>query len=250
MAKEEVLGSLISIGTYEEMLDELFNLGHLKQSSYVCFANVHMVIEAHRDKSFRKVVNEADIATPDGRPISLFLRFFRKIKQNRVCGMDVLPDLLKRASAEQKSVYFYGSTDSVLQAIRDKATRELPTLQISGMYSPPFRSLTEKEQTDIIDRINQSAPDFVLVALGCPTQEQWMAQHKGKVNACMLGLGQAFNTYAGLEKRLPKWMRDLSLEWTYRLYTEPGRLWKRYLSTNTLFLWLTFCQLFSRKKTV
>ena len=250
MVKEEVLGSLISIGTYQQMLDELFSIGHRNPSSYVCFANVHMVIEAHRDKSFRRVVNEADLATADGRPVSLFLRFFRKIKQDRVCGMDVLPDLLKRASAEQKSVYFYGSTENVLQAIRDKANKELPALQIKGMYSPPFRTLTEKEQTDIIDQINQAAPDFVLVALGCPKQEKWMAQHKGKVNACMLGLGQAFNTYAGLEKRIPKWMRDLSLEWTYRLYTEPGRLWRRYLSTNSLFLWLTFCQLFKGKKTV
>src|SRR5690606_26766467 len=86
-------------------------------------------------------------------------------------------------------------------------------------------------------------PDFVFVALGCPKQEKWMAEHRGKINACMLGLGQAFHVYAGKERRLPRWMRSLSLEWAYRLYLEPRRLWKRYLVTNSLFLLLAFQRL-------
>ena len=91
---------------------------------------------------------------------------------------------------------------------------------------------------EIINKINSSSPDLLFVALGCPKQENWMAEHKGKINACMLGVGQAYNVYAGIEKRLPKWMRDLSLEWAYRLFLEPKRLWKRYLVTNTTFVML------------
>src|SRR5690606_37254088 len=95
-------------------------------------------------------------------------------------------------------------------------------------------------------QINAKSPDFVFVALGCPKQEKWMAEHLGKINSCMLGLGQAFHVFAGKEKRLPKWMRALSLEWAYRLVLEPKRLWKRYLVTNSLFLYLTFRQLIAR----
>lgn len=224
-------------------MDELFRLATGKNSSYVCFANVHMVVEAYRDPAFQSVVNGADIATADGKPVSVFLRLFHGIRQDRVCGMDVLPDILARAEQEGKSVYFYGTTDDILAAIRERIRTQFPRLVVKGTYSPPFRTLSPEEKDEIITRINAAAPDFLFVALGCPKQEKWMAEHKGKINACMLGLGQAFHVYAGKEKRLPKWMRSLALEWAYRLMLEPKRLWKRYLVTNTLFLWLAFQQL-------
>jgi len=224
-------------------MDEMFRLADRNISSYVCFANVHMVIEAYRDPEFRKVVNGADIVTADGKPLSVFLRLFYGIRQDRVCGMDVLPDILARAEKENKSVYFYGTTEDVLEAIRDRIRTQFPRLVVKGTYSPPFRVLSAQEKEEIIRRINDAAPDFVFVALGCPKQEKWMAEHRGKINACMLGLGQAFHVYAGKERRLPRWMRSLSLEWAYRLYLEPRRLWKRYLVTNSLFLLLAFQRL-------
>jgi REP element-mobilizing transposase RayT len=107
------------------------------------------------------------------------------------------------------------------------------------MYSPPFRRLTDEEESDIVNMINSARPDLICVALGCPKQENWMAAHMDKLQGCMLGLGHAFNVYAGQAKRSPKWMQNLSLEWAYRLYQEPGRLWKRYFVTNTTFLLLT-----------
>jgi len=113
-------------------------------------------------------------------------------------------------------------------------------LKVAGYYSPPFRTLSESEDAKITEKIRKAKPDLVFVSLGCPKQEKWMAEHKTKLNACLLGLGQAFRTYAGVEKRLPKWMRDLSLEWAYRLIQEPRRLWKRYLYTNSVFLFLAF----------
>jgi N-acetylglucosaminyldiphosphoundecaprenol N-acetyl-beta-D-mannosaminyltransferase len=157
--------------------------------------------------------------------------------------MDLLPDLLKEAEKENKSIYLYGSTKKILRRIVRRASKEYPRLNICGVHSPPFRTLWPEETARIINMINKADPDFLFVSLGCPKQEKWMAEHKGKINACMLGLGQAFNVYAGVEKRLPKWMHNLSLEWTYRLYLEPKRLWKRYLYTNSLFVWLVFKQL-------
>jgi N-acetylglucosaminyldiphosphoundecaprenol N-acetyl-beta-D-mannosaminyltransferase len=239
MKKKNIFNSVISIGTYKAFIEEIISYAHSKIPSYVCFANVHMVVEAYHDKSFQKLVNEADLVAPDGKPLSVFLKLSEGINQDRVCGMDILPDLLKQAEASGKSVYFYGSTEELLKTIIQKAKAEFPALKIAGHYSPPFTILSEKEDEMITEKIREAHPDLVFVSLGCPKQERWMAEHKNKLNACLLGLGQAFKVYAGVEKRLPKWMRNLSLEWVYRLCQEPGRLWKRYLYTNSFFLLLT-----------
>jgi len=240
MNRKYVLNSSISTGSYQEFINEIFSLVNFKIPSYVCFANVHMVVEGHKDSEFQNIINNANIVAPDGKPISLFLKYFSNLKQDRVCGMDILPDLLKQAAQTGKSVFFYGSTPSLLTRITKKANLEYPTLKVSGSYSPPFKNLSDEENNIALSKINDTSPDLVFVALGCPKQEKWMAANRNKIGACLLGVGQAFNVYAGVEKRLPVWMRNLSLEWMYRLYLEPQRLWKRYLVTNSYFLLLTF----------
>jgi N-acetylglucosaminyldiphosphoundecaprenol N-acetyl-beta-D-mannosaminyltransferase len=240
MEKKFVLNSLISTGSYQDFITEIFSLVENKIPSYVCIANVHMVMEGHQDPAFQRIMNNANIATPDGKPLSVFLQLFENIKQDRVCGMDLLPDLFAHAATTGKSIYLYGSTNELLTTIVEKATKELPSLKVAGYYSPPFRTLTKEENENIITAIRATNPDLVFVALGCPKQERWCAENRDKLGVCLIGVGQAFNVYAGVEKRLPKWMRNLSLEWAYRLYLEPQRLWKRYLVTNSYFLFLTF----------
>jgi N-acetylglucosaminyldiphosphoundecaprenol N-acetyl-beta-D-mannosaminyltransferase len=246
MERKPVLNSFISTGSYREFIREIFSLVEHKIPSYVCIANVHMVIEGYKDPAFQRVMNNAHITTPDGKPLSVFLRLFENLKQDRVCGMDLLPDLLQQAAITGKSVYLYGSTEEILTTMVQKAKRELPSLTICGYYSPPFRPLTEAEHAVILENIKATSPDLVLVALGCPKQERWCAENKDTLGACLIGMGQAFNVYAGKEKRLPKWMRDLCLEWVYRLYLEPKRLWKRYLVTNSYFIFLTLTLLVNR----
>jgi N-acetylglucosaminyldiphosphoundecaprenol N-acetyl-beta-D-mannosaminyltransferase len=239
MEKKPVLRSLVSTGTYEDFMREIAFLVKSKIPSYVCFANVHMVVEAFCDSDFQRVVNEADIVAPDGGPISVYLRLFEGLRQQRVCGMDVMPDILRRAEQLGASIFFYGSTDDVLQRVVRRTSVDFPSLVIAGAYSPPFKSrLSDEENQRITNLVKASNPDMVLVALGCPKQEKWMAEHKHALNTCLLGLGQAFHVYAGIEGRLPKWMRNLSLEWVYRLCISPGRLWKRYMFTNSYFIYL------------
>jgi len=240
MVKENIFTFPISIGSYQKFIDEIFKLSEQKSSSYVCFANVHMIVEAYNDPLFNSVVRSADIVTPDGQPVALFLQRLKKIDQVRVSGLDLFPDLLQEAENRQKSVFFYGATDQILHTIMDRVRSQFPALKISGSYSPPFRPLTPEEDVSIIKHINDSNPDLVFVALGCPKQERWMAKHMPAVKSCMLGVGHAFKVYAGVSKRSPVWMQRLSLEWAYRLFQEPRRLWKRYFYTNTFFLWLTF----------
>ena len=239
LAKLDILSAHISMGTREEFKDKIFELAR-SVSSFVCFANVHMVIEAWRDHSFRQVLNAADIAAPDGSPLYIFMRLFYGERQPRICGMDFMPLIMREAEKRCKSVFFYGSKPEILALITKKSKVDFPRLRIAGTFSPPFRPLGKEEDKEVVKMINSSNADFVFVSLGCPKQEKWMHEHRGKVNACMLGVGQAFMVYAGIEKRLPRWMRNLSLEWIYRLYQDPKRLWKRYLVTNSIFLVLVF----------
>jgi N-acetylglucosaminyldiphosphoundecaprenol N-acetyl-beta-D-mannosaminyltransferase len=248
MVKKVVLfKSYISTASYNTYIESILSYAAQRVSSYVCFANAHMLTEANSNPEFNRIVNDADIVTPDGKPISVLIRLRYGIKQERACGMDMFPEILKQAENKELSVFFYGSTDEVLNKIKEKAKKEFPFLKIAGAYSPPFRQLTSEEDEEVINMINNSEANLVFVSLGCPKQEIWMNQHKGKINSCMLGLGQAFLTYSGYEKRLPKWARNLSLEWAYRFYLEPKRLWKRYFFGNSMFLYLSWKDLFMQK---
>lgn len=238
MNRKKIITSYIDSGSYKEFIERIIQLAKHKYSSYVCITNVHMVIEAYLDKKFNTILNHADLVAPDGMPLAKILQLMCGFKQDRVAGMDLMPDLFREAEKNGLAVYLYGSTFSMLSSIENKAKKEYPDLKICGKYSPPFRKLSEEEDEIITERINRAEADLVLVALGCPKQEKWMAEHKGKINGCMIGLGAAFAIYAGNQSRAPQWMQNACLEWFYRLLQEPRRLWKRYLVTNTLFLLL------------
>lgn len=238
LPKREVVGTGITLGSFDAHVRMITALGAAQRSSYVCCVNAHMAVEAARDPGFRAVVNGADLATADGMPVLRCLQWFGGERQERVAGNDLMPALMEQVAAQGLSVFLYGGRDEVLHRIREKVARELPTLRIAGAVAPPFRPLSDAELQADADRINASGAHLVLVSLGCPKQERWMAAMRPRVRAVMLGLGGAFLLYAGVDTRAPKWMRELSLEWLYRLALEPGRLWKRYLVTNTLFLGL------------
>ena len=235
MKKLELLDIFISIGSFNKCLQNIFLLSEEMISSYICMCNVHMLIEAEQDYGFNELLNNADIVTPDGMPVAKVLSWKHSITQERICGMDLMPAIIEECSKSDKSIYFYGSTDMVLNNINKRITKDYPKLE-AKYYSPPFRELSTQEKNKIIDEINEFNPDFVFVALGCPKQEKWMAEHKNKINSCMIGLGGAFPVYSGFQKRAPKWMYNNSLEWLYRLILEPRRLFGRYFKTNFLFL--------------
>jgi N-acetylglucosaminyldiphosphoundecaprenol N-acetyl-beta-D-mannosaminyltransferase len=228
----------LSLGNYNLFIDEIINAASRKQSSYVCVANVHMYIEAYRNPSFNQIVENADIVTPDGMPLAKSLKWLYGIEQDRVAGMDLLPDVLKEAEKQGLGVFFYGGTDAMLAKTRDHISNAYPGITKIGYFSPPFRSLTLEEENAIIDQINSSGADIVFVVLGCPKQEKWMETMKGKINAVMIGIGAALPVMVGIQKRAPLWMQKSSLEWLYRLMQEPRRLFKRYFITNSLFIYI------------
>lgn len=226
----------VSTGSYKQFIDTIMTNADLRRSQYTCVANVHMLVEAQNDRNFSSIVTNADIIAPDGMPLSWALRLLYGVRQERVAGMDLLPDLLDQAESTFTPVFFYGGDPELLEKTKGHLKEHLPGLNIAGMYSPPFRELTDAEESDVVDRINNSGAKLVFVILGCPKQEKWMACMKGKINAMMIGLGGALPVMIGMQKRAPRWMQRLSLEWLFRLGQEPRRLFKRYAITNSVFM--------------
>lgn len=239
-----VLGVPIDAVSFLEAQDRIMAWGHGRHSRYVVLANVHVTVTASRDIDFAAVVRAADMVTPDGVPVTLMLRKLGSLGQERVSGPDLTWALLGRCEAEGLPVYFYGSTPETLARLFERIRAVFPQLTMAG-DSPPFRSLSVQEDEEAIARMHASDAGLVFVGLGCPKQEQWMATHRGRINAVMLGVGAAFDYHAGTIKRAPAWMQNSGLEWFHRLLSEPQRLWKRYLVTNTLFIFGAIKQIIS-----
>lgn len=231
-----VLGVAIDTVSFNSAMDTIMGWGQQRQSRYVVLANVHVTVTGSREPAFGAVLAAADMATPDGAPVAWMLRRLGYKRQHRVSGPDLTWALLGRCEAESLPVYFYGSSRETLVRLAERITATFPNLNVVGFEAPPFRPLTPQEDAEAIHRINSSGAGLVFVGLGCPKQEHWMLAHRGKVNAVMLGVGAAFDFHAGTVVRAPEWMQRNGLEWLHRLASEPRRLWKRYLFTNTLFI--------------
>ena len=212
---------------------------HLAELSgkYVCISNVHTTVTAYRDEKYRAVQNGSALSLPDGKPLSIVQRHRGYENAGRVPGPDLMPEIFALSEKKGYRHYFYGSKQSTLDALKERLLEKYPKLNIVGMYSPPFRALTEEEDQEAVERINAVKPDFIWVGLGAPKQEIWMAEHENRVHGVMLGVGAGFDFHAGTIKRAPKWMQELCMEWLYRISQDPKRLLWRYLDTNFSFLW-------------
>ncbi|MEO1216093.1 MAG: WecB/TagA/CpsF family glycosyltransferase [Bacteroidota bacterium] len=247
MQQVQLLASQVNSGSFSEFIEKICSLASQKDSSYVCFANVHMLVEAYDDPSFNQVLQKAALVTPDGMPLAKLMKWRHKLDQERVAGMDVVPVLFKEASERGLRIFMLGDTEELLEELENQLAIDFPRLVVAGSYSPPFRNLSDSEKEEVIHMVNEAKPDLLLVALGCPKQEKWMAEHTGKIQATMLGIGNALRTYLGKEKRAPIWMQKMALEWLYRLLQNPGRLWKRYFITNGKFILLNLGLMLSGK---
>ena len=230
-----------AVAYFNEHLDEL-------RGNYVCISNVHTTVMAYRDSEYQKVQNSGAMALPDGKPLSIVSRKRGFPDAQRVPGPDLMIRIFEESRVKEYRHYFYGSTEKTLEMLKKRLLEEYPWLNIVGMYSPPFRQLTDSEDLEIVKQINAAEPDFIWVALGAPKQEKWMYQHKNKLNGVMLGVGAAFDFSAGTVKRAPKWMQECCLEWMYRILQDPVRLIPRYFTTNFSFLWLTGKESFTTRK--
>lgn len=231
-----ILGTDIAVTNMSETIERLEeNLDELR-GEYICVSNVHTTVMAYEDKEYRKVQHDAAFCLPDGKPLSVYSRKHGFTEAERVTGPDLMGEMFARDNGMRH--YFYGGKPETIETLSKVLREKYPHLQIAGMVSPPFRTLTDEEDFEEIRKMNSTGADIIWVGLGAPKQEKWMYEHRGKVNAVMIGVGAGFDYHAGTIKRAPLWMQKASLEWLYRLLQDPKRLLGRYFKTNLKYLWL------------
>jgi N-acetylglucosaminyldiphosphoundecaprenol N-acetyl-beta-D-mannosaminyltransferase len=232
----EILKTNINVTNMKETLNYIRNNLDKLRGNYICVANVHTTVMSYENEAYRAIQNNAAMALPDGGPLSKYCRLKGIAHAERVTGPDLMGEVFKISVENGYSHFFYGSKEETLNSMKERLEREYNGIQIVGMYSPPYRALTAKENEEAINMINSSKPDFIWVGLGAPKQEIWMGEHAGLVNGVMIGVGAGFDYFAGNIKRAPVIMQKLCLEWLYRLLQDPRRLWKRYVTTNYKFV--------------
>jgi N-acetylglucosaminyldiphosphoundecaprenol N-acetyl-beta-D-mannosaminyltransferase len=213
----------------------------------VCIASVNNIMQAHDSAEFRRIMNAADLVTPDGMPLVWALRLLGISNASRVYGPDLTPLILAAAEQNGIPVGFYGATNATLDLLAANITKRNPALRIAYRFAPPFRPQTPAEDAKVVQEIGESGARIMFVGLSTPKQEYWMDAHRESVRAVMIGVGAAFDFLAGTKRQAPRWMMGLGLEWLFRLATEPRRLYRRYLSQNPKFLILFTAQVLTSK---
>ena len=205
----------------------------------VSFINADCLNISCSDQEYREILNQQSLVLPDGVGISIVCRMIGERLVANLNGTDLLPHICKMSAKTGYSIFLLGAAPSVAARMKENLEQEYPGISICGEQHGYF---DEGVETDaVIEKINSCRPNFVLVAFGAPRQEKWIHRYKDRIDAnVLLGVGGLFDFYSGDKKRAPLWMRNNGLEWLYRLYLEPGRLWRRYILGNPLFVYRMF----------
>jgi exopolysaccharide biosynthesis WecB/TagA/CpsF family protein len=238
-AKVGVFGIGISVTNYEQARDAIIAAARERRSFAVSSLAVHGLMESVRDPELARLVNQIDLVTPDGQPVRWAINILHGAGlKDRVCGPELTAMVCEAAAQQGIGVFCFGSTAQTCERFAAALRDRYPNIRIVGIQSDRFREATPEEDREDVRRINDSGAGIVLVGRGCPRQERWVATHRGRIDGAMMAVGAAFDFLAGNVKRAPVWMQRTGLEWLYRLAMEPRRLWRRYLITNGIFLFL------------
>jgi exopolysaccharide biosynthesis WecB/TagA/CpsF family protein len=241
--KAPVAGVDVSLVDYDEAVRCIVQTAKSRRRGIVSCHAVHAIVVTGGDQSLREEVNHFSMITPDGQPVRWALNILHRARlADRVYGPELMSRVCEAAAADGIGIYLYGGTEDVLAELQKNLLARFPNLQIVGTEAPPFRPLSEQEQRDVCQRINASDAGIVMIGLGCPKQDQFAAVNRDRIQAVQMCVGAAFDFHAGVKPMAPRWMQKRGLEWVFRLWCEPGRLWRRYLVTNTIFSWKVFCQ--------
>ena len=244
-----VLGVGLSVINLSSALDGISRALARKDKGYICVTGVHGVMEAQRDAQLRDILNHSFLNTPDGMPMVWVGKIKGHREMDRVYGPDLMLLVCEFTRDKNYTHFFYGGAEGVALELKQKLEARFPGIKIAGTYTPPFRPLNAQEEADLVRRVNDKKPDIIWVGLSTPKQEKFMAQYGGKFDATLLfGVGAAFDFHAGRVRQAPRWMQRSGLEWLFRLWCEPRRLWRRYFRNNPLFAFRILCQLTGLKK--
>jgi exopolysaccharide biosynthesis WecB/TagA/CpsF family protein len=241
MQRSNLFGISFSVTNYEELTAQIFATIDSNPSPHgaVAALAVHGLMEGYNDPVLGKQINSLEWVVPDGQPVRWALNYFNALQlKKRVYGPALMLHLLSRAAEKQIPVFFYGSKQTTLDLLQQQLLKKFPGLRIAGAQADRFRESTETEKQQDRETIIRSGAKLVFVGRGCPRQEKWVAENKAHIPAILVAVGAAFDFHAGTVRQAPAWMQDKGMEWLFRLLQEPRRLWKRYLVTNTQFLFV------------
>ena len=231
-----VLGQRLDATDYADATARVVDWARRGESRYVCLSNVHMVMQGWDDPNFRQIINAADLITTDGVPLVWCLRALGVPLAVRVYGPDLTLHVCAAAAQQQLAIGLYGGTAQSLKEFAAMLQSRFPAIEIACSIAPPFRPLTAAEDLAYTKQLTKSGARILFVGIGCPKQEIWMSEHRGRLNMPMLGVGAAFDFHAGRVKQAPAWLQGIGLEWLFRLLVEPRRLWRRYAWHNPRFV--------------
>jgi N-acetylglucosaminyldiphosphoundecaprenol N-acetyl-beta-D-mannosaminyltransferase len=238
-----ILGVGVSAITMPMVLDIIEGWIVQQETHYVCVTGVHGVMESQRDAELKRIHNRAGLVTPDGMPLVWLCRLGGFSHVERGYGPDLMLALCEQSPEQGYRHFLYGGKPDIPKKLARNLQQRFPGLEIAGIYSPPFRPLSDEEDEQIVKMINETNADVVWVGLGTPKQERWMATHIGRLTApVLIGVGAAFDFHAGRRPQAPRWIQRSGLEWLFRLMIEPRRLGKRYLINNPMFMLLILLQ--------
>jgi N-acetylglucosaminyldiphosphoundecaprenol N-acetyl-beta-D-mannosaminyltransferase len=234
----EILGTPIAMTDYEGAMDVMDEMIARRERGYVIAAAVHAVMVGRDDPEMRTALLGSTLTVPDGMPVVWAANWLGENLPDRVYGPELMRRYNNRCAEKGHRVWLYGGRDQgSLVQLALSMRRKHPGIRVVGGYSPPFRPLTEEEEDEIVERINEAEPDVLWVGIGVPKQEKWMARMRDRLEVpVMCGVGAAFDFHAGRVSQAPDWMQERGLEWTYRIAQEPRRLLPRYLYYNPRFL--------------
>ena len=245
-----VLGVPIAVATTDEVVGLVNHwVSHPTRSRLVTFTNVHMVVEASLHDPFKRLLNQMDLNCPDGFPVYWLTRNECGGRVEKISGPDFMEAFCAQSVERGHRHFLYGGAPGVAEETAQSLEQRYGGIQIAGVYTPPFRPLSDEENDDVVRRIEESEAHIIWVCLGCPKQEKWIADMRDRLpGKVILAVGQAFDLLAGRTQRSPGFLSRNGGEWAYRLIKEPRRLWKRYLVTNVLFVGLLAWEKISRKQ--
>ena len=240
-----ILGNKINcFSKISDLYDRIITDLKSNQKGYVTVNNVHTMIEGFWKTEYQKIINEAYLSIPDGKPLEIVGKLKGNKNISRLFGPTVMEKFIDWGRKDNVSHFFFGGSESTLLKLKKVIEVKYPGARVAGFFSPPYKPIHEWDNRKYIDLINQTNPDFIWIGLGAPKQEYWMYENYQQIEKGILfGIGAGFDYVAGNTKHAPQWLKNASLEWLYRLFQEPGRLWKRYLRTIPQFILLASLEL-------
>lgn len=207
--------------------------------------NAAKMVHMQRDKELHDSVVNSDIINPDGQAVVWASKFLGQPLPERVAGIDLMQNLVKLAYEKNYKVFFFGAKEEVVKGVVDRYSQIYSADIIAGYRNGYFK---REEEESIARQIADSKADILFVAISSPTKEIFLNTYKDIINTpFIMGVGGSFDVVAGKVTRAPLWMQNAGLEWFYRFLQEPRRMWKRYLYTNSMFLWLVLKERFFKR---